>query len=127
MNNNQRKKQALKAINKMPKSFTPVDLSLAQAVPKWCTRAFFNNRYFVTINDNAKTTKGTATVAMIQNHFNNPIVNHWMEIYKIKNEIFGEDAVAVEFYPKKSELIDDKNIYWIWVFKNDEIPIPILK
>ena len=85
-----RKKEALKVMKKWPAKFQKVDLETAREVPKWCTRAFFNNRYFITIDDNAKTTKGIATKVMIQNHFNTPIVGHWKEIYKIKNELFGE-------------------------------------
>jgi hypothetical protein len=123
---NNRKIKALKLLKQMPVEFTAVDLQTANAVPKWCTRAFYNNRYFVTINDNAKTTNGAATVAMIQNHFNTPIVNHWKEIFKIKNELFGEDTVAVEYYPSVNDLVDDKNIYWIWIFKEKQLPIPII-
>ena len=125
MSKGKRKNEALKLMKKWPVKFQKVDLETAREVPKWCTRAFFNNRYFITIDDNAKTTKGVATKVMIQNHFNTPIVGHWKEIYNIKNELFGEDTTAVEYHPAKTDLIDDKNIYWIWIFKNNELPIPI--
>ena len=39
----------------------------------------------------------------------------WYDLFRIKNELFGEEVEAVQFMPKLSELIDVANIYWIWV------------
>lgn len=63
---------------------------------------------------------------MIQKHDDTPIQQHWATIQKIKNEIFGEETTAVEYYPAKSNLIDDHNIYWLWIFPDGALPIPIV-
>jgi hypothetical protein len=41
--------------------------------------------------------------------------HNWSKIQRIKNEVFGEDAVALEVYPKQRNLIDVANIYWLWI------------
>ncbi len=106
-----------------PGKLEPVDLSTAPFVPPYCTRAFRNNRYTITINDNEPTTAGNAIHCYIQRHGNVVIPNHWSEIQKIKNELFGLEAMAIEYYPAESELLDTHNIYHIWVFPKGVIPI----
>lgn len=105
-------------------SFIEIDLS-KQNPPKWMTRAFRNNRYTVMINDHALTSKGPAIRAMVQNHSNTRILHHWSEMQRIKNEIFGPEATAVEYYPAESKLQDTHQIYWMWIFPPDVLPIPI--
>lgn len=124
--NSKRNAIANKMFNKPEGDFKPIDLETAAFVPKGMTRAFSNNRYIVMIYDNSKTTHGEAISALVQKHNNTPILNHWSEMQRIKNLIFGEEVTAVEYYPKESELQDIHNIYWMWIFKNNELPIPIL-
>lgn len=38
----------------------------------------------------------------------------WSHKQRIKNELLGEEYVAIEVFPKVSELIDQANMYWIW-------------
>ena len=42
----------------------------------------------------------------------------WIEKQKIKNELFGEEYMAVEVFPRESELVDEANMYHMWVFKD---------
>lgn len=50
----------------------------------------------------------------------------WREKQRIKNEIFGEDRFAVEVYPSVEELVDQANMYHIWVFpKGFKLPFTI--
>jgi len=119
----ERKRQAQK-LYKLPKGkLEPVDLSLKDH-PEWMTRAFRNNRYTVMIDDNAKTDVGPAIRVMVQRHDNTPIPNHWSELQQIKNELFGAEAMGIEYYPKESELVDAHNIYWLWIFDEGDLPIP---
>ena len=126
--NREQRRERIKQANKRFKlpagELKPIDLATAQHVPEWMTRAFINNRYVVMINDNAETDKGNAIRAMIQKHDDTPIVNHWSEMQKIKNELFGKEAIGVEYFPKESQLTDDHNIYWLWIFPEGVIPIP---
>lgn len=104
-----------------------INLNDVHYIPDGMTRAFRNTRYTVMIYDNHPTSKGPATRVMIQRHDDAPIPNHWSELQKIKNAIFGEDVTAVEYYPAVSDLIDGFNIYWLWIYPKDVLPIPIMK
>lgn len=39
----------------------------------------------------------------------------WSHKQRIKNEVLGESFQAIEFFPKQGELVDDANMYWLWV------------
>jgi len=68
------------------------------------------------IDDNAVMPGGLPAIrAMVQRHDDKPMPRHWREMQGIKNELFGDEARGIEFYPKVSELVDDHNIYWLWV------------
>lgn len=118
----QRRIEAQRQLKTIPAKFESIDISTAKNVPPGMTRAFRNNRFTVMVYDNDRSTGYQATRVMIQNHFDRPIENHWSEIYKIKNEIFGEDTCAIEYYPRSKNLINDHNIYWIWIFPEGIIP-----
>jgi hypothetical protein len=92
---------------------------LSASAPSWMTRCFINNRYCVMIDDNGDLPifSCDAIKAMVQKHDDTPIQNHWREMQRIKNELFGAESVAIEFYPKQSELVDHANIYWMWVIE----------
>ena len=103
----------------------PVELSQCEYVPEWMTRAYKNNRFVVMINDRALTTAhGHAIRAMIQRHDDTPI--SWQSKREIKNELFGTETTAIEYYPAESDLIDDHNIYWLWIFPEGILPKPVL-
>lgn len=123
--NKVRKREAKKRY-KLPRGkFTAVEGDKLANAPKWATRVFINNRYTVIIRDNRKLPNGsTAIVAMVQRLDDSPMINHWAEMQRIKNELFGPEVTAVECYPPESQLINDHNIYWLWVFENDPIPFP---
>jgi len=103
-----------------------IDMESVTYRPSWMTRAYRNNRYTVMIQDNAHTTKGSAICVRVQSHFDKPIPNHWLEMQRIKNELFGKETTAVEYYPAESALEDYHNIYWMWIFPEGVLPMPIL-
>lgn len=39
----------------------------------------------------------------------------WRDMQRIKNEICGEDATAVQVMPPASELVDEADMYHMWV------------
>lgn len=119
----ERGKAAAKLFKLPPGKLEPQDLSIARFVPTGMTRAFKNNRYVVMIYDNTVLPNGViATKVLIQRHDSLPITNHWSELQAIKNEVFGEEVTAIEYYPKQSKLIDDHNIYWLWIYPDGLIP-----
>lgn len=117
-----RKSAAQEAFKKPAGKFEPCDLELITRIPPGMTRAYRNNRYTVMIFDNKKTTAGQAICALIQRYDNEPIKGHWREMQNIKNEIFGEETMAIEYYPAESRLLDTHNIYWLWIFPAGIIP-----
>lgn len=122
----QRRIAAQKEFKKPVTKFSEIDLSTASFIPNGMTRAFRNTRFTVMVYDNSPVSTGTAIRVMIQKHDDTPILKHWSEMQNIKNQIFGEETVAVEYYPAKSQLIDDHNIYWFWIFPEGVLPIPIV-
>lgn len=48
----------------------------------------------------------------IRRHDNKPM--GWTELQRIKNEILGHDAVAVQVFPKQADVIDRANMYHLW-------------
>lgn len=39
----------------------------------------------------------------------------WWEMQRIKNELAGENATAVEVYPPQSEVVDEADMFHIWL------------
>ena len=76
-------------------------------------RAYQNGKYAVMVRT-IDTPFGKVDHACIRNVPNTDIP--WAEKQKIKNELFGGERVAVEVFPKESELVVEANMYHIWVF-----------
>ena len=77
-----------------------------------------NNKYIVQVFNNVER-KGVSYVkAMIRRSDSEPVYS-WQDIFRIKNEIFGEEVEAIQFFPKKSELVDVANLYWFWIEKGE--------
>ena len=50
----------------------------------------------------------------------------WATKQEIKNEIFGENRLAIEVFPKQKSLVNICDVYHIWVFQKDfELPFGI--
>jgi hypothetical protein len=40
----------------------------------------------------------------------------WKEKQRLKDEIFGKNRMAIEIYPLDEDLVDQANLYHLWVF-----------
>lgn len=50
----------------------------------------------------------------------------WRIKQEIKNEIFGKDRVAIEVFPKESNIVDVSDVYHLWILpKGFKIPFGI--
>ena len=50
----------------------------------------------------------------------------WATKQEIKNELFGEDRVAIEVFPETSKLVDVMDIYHLWILpKGFKMPFGI--
>ena len=43
----------------------------------------------------------------------------WAVKMEIKNELFGENRLAIEVFPKEKNLVDVMDVYHLWVFPKD--------
>ena len=117
---------AKKLLGKPKGKLELVDLNQHKA-PDWMTRAYRNNRYVVMIEDDVAMSNGSTTIkAMVQRHDDKPIPNHWREMQSIKNELFGHDAMGIEYYPPEQQLTDKANIYWLWIFPDGDLPVALI-
>lgn len=73
-----------------------------------------NNKYVVQAFLNQEILGHKATKLMIRRCDSKPI-HSWMDLQRIKNELFGKEAQGLEMYPRQSELINSHNLYWIWI------------
>lgn len=94
--------------------------------PTWATRVFRNNRFTAIINDNAETTTGKASKVYISPHAAGRDV-FWKDLQRIKNEIFGPEVVAVQYFPRESELVNEVNVYWLFVYPKGVLPEPLVR
>lgn len=70
------------------------------------------SKYVVMIRD-VETDWGAVQHACIRNAASTDIP--WKEKQWIKDQIFGPERIAVEVFPKDSELVDEANMYHLWV------------
>ncbi len=57
---------------------------------------------------------GDVKLCMIRRNDESAAVS-WSDRQRIKNELFGVEAVAVEVFPAESELVDDANMFHLWI------------
>jgi len=46
----------------------------------------------------------------------------WDVVQTIKNELFGPDALAIEFYPPAHDVVDETNMRHLWELPADLLP-----
>jgi hypothetical protein len=49
-------------------------------------------------------------------------IHDWRDLQRIKNELVGPDAEAVELYPAEERLVDTANQYHLWCFPGFRFP-----
>ena len=51
----------------------------------------------------------------------------WETKQRIKNEIIGKDISAIEVFPRDCDLVDQANMYWLWVVDCSSLNLQDLK
>ncbi|MFH0935701.1 MAG: hypothetical protein V1828_02425 [Candidatus Omnitrophota bacterium] len=46
-------------------------------------------------------------------------IHSWGDLQEIKNQIAGEERIAIEIYPKQDQITDEGNMYHLWVLPKD--------
>jgi hypothetical protein len=55
---------------------------------------------------------------MVRRHDSGRVV--WAEMQRIKNELFGENRIAIEVLPRQKDLVDSANMYWFFLVPEHE-------
>lgn len=107
---------------------SPKDLKYGSGWLRELNRVYVaNDQSYCVMTRDIDTPIGKVTHACIRNqgsketNWNGTDIT-WSEKQRIKNEIFGEDSVAIEVFPKESELVDCANMYHLWILHDFEIP-----
>lgn len=79
-------------------------LSAVGITDGWCNNIFAVQLYKV---------YGCWDRVMIHKHDSTRVV--WAEMQRIKNELFGEDRIAIEVLPRQSDVVDSANMYWFFL------------
>lgn len=49
----------------------------------------------------------------LRRHDEQPMI--WRDAQRVKNELVGQDRVAVEVYPAQMDVVDEANMFHLWV------------
>lgn len=89
-----------------------------------------NDKKYCVMTRDLDTSIGLVTHACLRNqgsietNWNGTDIS-WAEKQRIKNEIFGEEALAIELFPKNSALVDQANMYHLWVLHDFSFPFSL--
>lgn len=82
-----------------------------ERAPKGLVDAWCNDRFAV----QHYSFGGTQWLA-IKRHHDGARDPTWAELQRIKNEIIGDECEAVQVFPKESELVDQADLYHLWLW-----------
>ena len=118
-----KKNFALNQLGNAWTKFEEVDLSTIQAKkPAGLVQAFRNNLYSVQVfQREMRGSQHMAALFGIRAHVSSMSSKMtWATKQRIKNELAGPERLAFEVYPPVSELIDEADMYWLWIMPEGE-------
>ncbi len=62
----------------------------------------------------------------IRRHDGQAITCSWEVLQRIKSEMLGADALAIEFYPPESNVVNESNLRHLWIFPESIISVEAL-
>jgi hypothetical protein len=84
-----------------------------------------NGYYVVMVGPPSRTPMGPARHAAVRDYYGKPIPQHWSVLQRLKAEVFGASAWAIECYPPAAELKDEAHIYHLWVYEGTPFPFEL--
>jgi hypothetical protein len=130
MNRQQRRASKANGRAMMKQGWTPweditdraIALFNARGKSQYAPRRFLQNSMYSVQIHLRKTAWGNVSLLMVRRNDEAPI-RSWSDMQRIKNEIAGPERTAVEVYPSEENLIDDANMYHMWVLPPEmELP-----
>jgi hypothetical protein len=76
--------------------------------------AVWINATYIVLVDTRATEWGPVEHLAIRRHDGKP-VRSWTHMQRIKDTLVGADRIAVEVYPRASEVVNDAHMYHLWV------------
>lgn len=61
---------------------------------------------------------GAYTRLMVRRHDQQRI--QWAELQRIKNELYGEEVLGIQCFPRQSKLVDVAMMYWMYLIPESE-------
>ena len=95
------------------RSPTSEEWAKSSAIPPGLVRVWVNNVYIVQLYWH-DTEWGFVEHLLVRRNDGGP-VRSWADLQRIKNELAGEDRVAVEVFPARGDLVDQANCYHLWI------------
>src|SRR4030042_4887945 len=87
-------------------------------------RGYVNGEYAVIVRT-VDTTWGKIRHAAIRNLEGSPDIS-WSAKQEIKDKIFGKHKIGIEIYPTEKELVDEANMYHLWILPIEmELPFSL--
>lgn len=86
------------------------------------TEAWGNSRYLVHVR-RVRQKDGTVLIHLSIHNHEKTAEHDWRDYQRIKNEICGPEAEAVELYPAESRLVDTSNEFHLWCLQGVQWPI----
>lgn len=78
-----------------------------------CPNYFWYNNVCSVQGFEHNTTWGVVTQLLIRDHENHEFC--WKDKQRIKDELCGSDRIAVEVFPEQENLVDQADVYHLWV------------
>lgn len=97
------------------KEITVADREKFPAV-RGITRAFFNDCYSVQFYD-VLTDMGLVQHLIVRAQLGGE--PPWRDMQRIKDELVGTEAYAVQVYPRASDVVDQADVYHLWVLPQE--------
>lgn len=83
----------------------------------------WSNGYYAVMARTLQTDWGMVTHVTIRNKPNTDVP--WADKQIIKNKIFGYDALAIEVFPPQKDLVDEANMYHLWILHDHSLPFTL--
>lgn len=87
-------------------------------------KAWRNNKYVVQAKFGVLRGAEKFVNVFITRVDNKPIYS-WKDLYRIKNELFGNDVEAFNYFPRVGELVCDTNLFW-FIIKESELDFKLM-
>lgn len=85
------------------------------ALSNYPDKVWKNNHYSVQLFRRDRVMFGVQLDKLMIRRHDAEKIKEWHDLQEIKNRIAGEESVAFQVFPPKSQLVDVANMYWLFI------------